>query len=118
PHARNREQFGRPIGVHQAVSHRLADVYIALEEARSLAYWAAWCVTEGDQAGERASLAAKAHAGEAAVLACESAIQVHGGIGMTWEHVLHRYYKRARWIAAFEGSAREQRREIAAALLD
>ncbi|MGH3322204.1 MAG: acyl-CoA dehydrogenase family protein [Streptosporangiaceae bacterium] len=117
-HARTREQFGRPIGVHQAVSHRLSDTYMALQGARSLAYWAAWCVTEGDPRAEQACLAAKALAGDAAVAACESAIQVHGGIGMTWEHPLHRYYRRAQWIAAFDGASRTQRAEVAAALLD
>ncbi|MQA85903.1 MAG: acyl-CoA dehydrogenase [Streptosporangiales bacterium] len=117
-HARSRQQFGRPIGVYQAVSHRVVDSYVGLEEARSLAYWAAWCVAEDDPQADRACLAAKAHAGEAAVAACESAIQVHGGIGFTWEHVLHRYYKRAQWLAAVEGPARDQRAEIAAALLD
>jgi alkylation response protein AidB-like acyl-CoA dehydrogenase len=52
------------------------------------------------------------------VFACENAIQGHGGIGFTWEHVLHRYYKRAQWIAAFDGPARSQRAEVAAFLLD
>jgi alkylation response protein AidB-like acyl-CoA dehydrogenase len=117
-YAKEREQFGRPIGVYQAVSHQASNVYVLLQEARSLAYWAAWCVAEDDEMARQACLAAKALAGEAAVKACESAIQGHGGIGFTWEHVLHRYYKRAQWIAAFDGSARAQRAEIAAYLLD
>lgn len=117
-YAKTREQFGRPIGVYQGVSHVLADTYVTVERARSLAYWAAWCVAEGDPQAERACLAAKSAAAEAAVRACEDAIQVHGGIGMTWEHELHRYYKRAQWLAAFDGNVREQRAELAAALLD
>ncbi len=96
-YAKTREQFGRPIGVYQAVSHQLTDTYVETELARSLAYWAAWCV---------------------AVAACERSIQVHGGIGFTWEHVLHVYYKRALWIQAFGGYAREHRAQIAAWLLD
>lgn len=117
-YAKTREQFGRPIGVFQGVSYKLADTYVALQRARSLAYWAAWAVAENDPQVDRACLAAKSAAGDAAVRACEDVIQVHGGIGMTWDHELHRYYKRAQWLAAFDGSAREQRGELAAFLLD
>jgi alkylation response protein AidB-like acyl-CoA dehydrogenase len=117
-HARTREQFGRPIGVYQAVSHALADTYAEAELARSLAYWAAWCVAEQDGQASLAAPAAKAFAADAAVAACERAIQVHGGVGFTWEHVLHRYYKRAQWIDAFEGFGHEQRAEVARKLLD
>jgi alkylation response protein AidB-like acyl-CoA dehydrogenase len=114
----DREQFGKKIGTYQAVSHPLADTYVETELARSLAYWAAWCVAEDDEQAPVAVAAAKAQAAEAAVAACERAIQVHGGIGFTWEHVLHRYYKRAQWIDAFGGHAAVQRRVVAAALLD
>jgi alkylation response protein AidB-like acyl-CoA dehydrogenase len=117
-HAKTREQFGRPIGVYQAVSHALADTYAETELARSLAYWAAWCVAENDPQAQLAAAAAKAYAADAAVAACERAIQVHGGIGFTWEHVLHRYYKRAQWIDAFEGFGHEHRAEVARELLD
>jgi alkylation response protein AidB-like acyl-CoA dehydrogenase len=117
-YAKTREQFGRPIGVYQAVSHRLADTYVETELARSLAYWAAWCVAEQDEQAPIAVAAAKAYCGDAAVAACERSIQVHGGIGFTWEHVLHHYYKRALWIQAFDGYAREHRAQIAAWLLD
>jgi alkylation response protein AidB-like acyl-CoA dehydrogenase len=117
-YAKTREQFGRPIGVYQAVSHKLADTYVETELARSLAYWAAWCVAEGDEQAPVAVAAAKAYCGDAAVSACERSIQVHGGIGFTWEHVLHVYYKRALWIQAFGGYAREHRAQIAAWLLD
>jgi alkylation response protein AidB-like acyl-CoA dehydrogenase len=117
-YAKTREQFGRPIGVYQAVSHRLSDTYVETELARSLAYWAAWCVAERDEQAPMAVAAAKAYCGDAAVTACERSIQVHGGIGFTWEHVLHRYYKRALWIQAYGGYAREHRAQIAAWLLD
>jgi Acyl-CoA dehydrogenase, C-terminal domain len=117
-YAKVREQFGRPIGVYQAVSHRLADTYVETELARSLAYWAAWCVADEDEHAPIAAAAAKAFCGDAAVTACERSIQVHGGIGFTWEHVLHRYYKRALWIQAFGGYAREHRARVAAWLLD
>jgi acyl-CoA dehydrogenase-like protein len=117
-HAQNREQFGRKIGVYQAVSHQLADTFVETELARSLAYWAAWCVAENDEQTPIAVAAAKSYAADAAVLACERSIQVHGGIGFTWEHVLHEYYKRALWIQAYAGFPREQRAKIAAWLLD
>jgi alkylation response protein AidB-like acyl-CoA dehydrogenase len=117
-HAKNREQFGRKVGVYQAVSHALADTYVETELARSLAYWAAWCVAEEDEMTPVAVAAAKSYCGDAAVAACERSIQVHGGIGFTWEHVLHHYYKRALWIQAFGGYAREQRAKVAAWLLD
>ena len=117
-HAQNREQFGRKIGVYQAVSHQLADTFVETELARSLAYWAAWCVAEDDEQAPIAVAAAKAYAADAAVAACERSIQVHGGIGFTWEHVLHEYYTRALWIQAYGGYPRVQRAEIAAWLLD
>jgi len=117
-YAKDREQFGRKIGVYQAVSHALADTYVETELARSLAYWAAWCVAEQDEQMPVAVAAAKAYAGDAAVAACERSIQVHGGIGFTWEHVLHTYYKRALWIQAFDGYASKHRAQVAAYLLD
>jgi alkylation response protein AidB-like acyl-CoA dehydrogenase len=112
-----REQFGKKIGTYQAVSHPLVDAYVAVELARSLAYWAAWSVAEGDELADQAVAAAKAHATEAAVRACETSIQVHGGIGFTWEHPLHRYYKRALYLEGALGYGREHRAEIAQYLL-
>jgi len=116
-HASTREQFGRPIGSYQAVSHQIVDAYAGMELARSLTYWAAWTVTESHGLSDAACSAAKSSAAEAAVLACERAIQVCGGIGFTWEHVLHRLYKRALWLEAFAGHGREHRARIADAVL-
>ncbi len=113
-----REQFGKKIGTYQAVSHPLADTYVETELARSLAYWSAWCVAEDDEQAPVAVASAKSFCAETAVAACERSIQVHGGIGFTWEHVLHRYYKRAQWIDAFGGHAAKQREVVAAHLLD
>jgi acyl-CoA dehydrogenase-like protein len=117
-HARSRQQFGRPVGVFQAVSHALATTFVELETARSVAYWAAWCVAESDAQAPVAAAAAKAKATEAAVAACERSIQVHGGIGFTWEHVLHRLYKRAQWLEQVGGGPAELRALVAAAILD
>jgi alkylation response protein AidB-like acyl-CoA dehydrogenase len=116
-YAGEREQFGKKIGAYQAISHPLVDAYVAVELARSLAYWAAWCVAEGDEQAALACAAAKSQATEAAVHACETSIQTHGGIGFTWEHPLHRYYKRALWLDGALGYGREHRAEVASSLL-
>ena len=112
-----REQFGRKIGSYQAISHPVVDAYVAVELARSLAYWAAWTVAEHDDQAPLACAAAKSQATEAAVFACERSIQAHGGIGFTWEHALHRYYKRALKLDGALGYGRVQRAEIAESLL-
>jgi Acyl-CoA dehydrogenase, C-terminal domain len=112
-----REQFGKKIGSYQAISHSLVDGYVAVELSRSLAYWAAWCVAENDAQVDLAVAAAKSQATEAAVLACEKSIQAHGGIGFTWEHPLHRYYKRALWLEGALGYGREHRAGVAESLL-
>ena len=116
-HAKTREQFGKPIGVYQAVSHQLADTYADVELARSLVYWAAWCVAEDDENAPVAAAAAKSFTAEAAVSACERSIQVHGGTGFTWEHPLHRFYKRALWLEGFGSRPSELRLEVADAVL-
>ncbi|MGI5455672.1 acyl-CoA dehydrogenase family protein [Streptomyces sp. CA-249302] len=91
-YVRQREQFGRAIGSFQAVKHRLADVYVQLQAARSAAYYAAWAAGQG---GERAGGLALAQALEALRCAAAEGIQLHGGIGFTWEHDAHLYFKRA-----------------------
>ena len=116
-HVSTREQFGRPIGVYQAVSHQLSNTYADLELARSLTYWAAWCVAEDDEQAAVAAAAAKAFAAEAAVTACERSIQVHGGTGFTWEHPLHRFYKRALWLQGTGSTPTALRAEIADAVI-
>ena len=116
-YASTREQFGKPIGVYQAVSHKLADTYVETQLARSLTYWAAWLVAEEDAQAPVAAAAAKAYATDAAAAACERSIQVLGGIGFTWEHPLHRYYKRAEWLQAFAGSSASHRAEVADAIV-
>ncbi|MFI6639432.1 acyl-CoA dehydrogenase family protein [Streptomyces sp. NPDC050504] len=86
-YVKEREQFGRPIGSFQAVKHRLADLYVRVQAARSAAYYAAWDPTEGPLALATAVEALRVTTGEA--------IQLHGGIGFTWEHEAHLYFKRA-----------------------
>ena len=117
-HAASREQFGKRIGTYQAVSHPLATAYTRLELSRSLALWAAWCVATDDRQAQIAAAAAKATAAESAVSVCESAIQVLGGIGFTWEHELQRLYKRTLWIESFGASGSRLRADVAATLLE
>jgi alkylation response protein AidB-like acyl-CoA dehydrogenase len=117
-YAASREQFGRRIGTYQAVSHPLATSYTRLELSRSLALWAAWCVSTSDPQTALAAAAAKASAAESAVGICEASIQVLGGIGFTWEHELHRLYKRALGIESFGASGTRLRAEVAASLLE
>ncbi|MEV3968077.1 acyl-CoA dehydrogenase family protein [Streptomyces sp. NPDC050698] len=89
-----REQFGRPVGSFQAVKHRLADVYVQVQAARSAAYYAAWAAAV-PAAGEPAGGLALAQALQALRRAAAEGIQLHGGIGFTWEHEAHLYFKRA-----------------------
>jgi alkylation response protein AidB-like acyl-CoA dehydrogenase len=117
-YVKEREQFGKPIGVYQAISHPLAKTLMELELGRSLALFAAWCIAEDDVRATIAAASAKALCADAAVAACERSIQAHGGIGFTWEHVLHRLYKRALWIQSWEASSAQLRSEVAAHLLD
>jgi len=117
-YVKEREQFGKPIGTYQAISHPLATTLMELELGRSLALFAAWCIAEGDERATIAAASAKALCADAAVAACERSIQAHGGIGFTWEHVLHRLYKRALGIQSWEASGAQLRSEVAAYLLD
>ena len=117
-YAKEREQFGSPIGKYQAVSHELADTFMDVELTKSLALWATAAISEDDPDATIAAETAKAFAADASVRACERAIQVHGGIGFTWEHVLHRYYKRALWIRAFLASGDDLRAQVTSRLLD
>lgn len=116
-YAKERKQFGKPIGVYQAVSHPLADAFAELELARSLVYAAAWKLDERLDDAQWTASAAKAFVTETAVSILQRAIQACGGIGFTWEHPLHRFYKRALWLQAFAGYPAEHRATIAASLL-
>ena len=94
-YAKDRVQFGRPIGSFQAVKHRCADMLVDVEGIRSSAYWAAWCLGADDPDRSIAASTAKTWASDASKRVMASALQVHGGIGFTWEHDLHLYMKRS-----------------------
>ena len=112
-YAKEREQFDRPIGSYQAVSHRCAEMFLNTEEARSLTYYAAWTADAEPDSLPLAASMAKARASEAAWRVSASALQVHGGIGFTWEHDLHFLLKRARVGAELLGDPRMHRERIA-----
>jgi alkylation response protein AidB-like acyl-CoA dehydrogenase len=112
-HAKEREQFGRPIGAYQAVSHRLVAMLWDVEEARSLTYYAAWVADAEPESLTLAASMAKARASDAATSITHDAIQTLGGIGFTWEHDIHFFLKRARVGAEMLGSARANRERVA-----
>ncbi len=95
-YAKTRTQFGQPIGAFQAIKHRCADMAVSLEAARSAVYYAFWAVAEDAPDRARAASMAKSYCGEVARSICSEAIQVHGGMGFTWELGLHRFLRRAR----------------------
>jgi len=117
-YAKNRLQFGRPIGSFQAIKHRLADALVAVEHARSTAYHAIWALTDGSDDPALAVSIAQATCSEALTRVANDTVQVHGGIGFTWEHQAHLYYKRAYTDAALLGSAEEHRARVAELVLD
>lgn len=95
-YAKDRKQFGRPIGSFQAIKHKCADMLLEVESAKSAAYYAAWCAAQSnDELPAMASLA-KSYCSEAYFHAASENIQIHGGIGFTWEHPAHLYFKRAK----------------------
>ena len=112
-YAKEREQFGRPIGAYQAVSHRLANMLWDVEEARSLTYSAAWAADADPDLLPIAASMAKARASDAATSVTHDAIQTLGGIGFTWEHDIHFFLKRARISAQLLGSPRQHRDRVA-----
>ncbi|MEW6476940.1 MAG: acyl-CoA dehydrogenase [Actinomycetota bacterium] len=115
-HACTRVQFGRPIGSFQAVSHPLADIYVDVELGRSLLYGACLALDEGHSHAGPLVSAVKAWMNDAAVRAAERALQLHGGIGFTWEHDVHLYLRRARANAAAGGGTGHHLDRIAAHL--
>ena len=116
-YARERKQFGRAIGAYQAVSHRCAQMLLEVEGARSGAYYAAWCADSEPDSLPAAASGAKAYSSDAGWRVCGSSLQVHGGIGFTWEHDLHFFLKRAKTNAMLYGSAREHRERVASLAL-
>ena len=112
-YAKEREQFGVPIGSFQAIKHKFADMVIAIERARATCYFAALTIAEDDERRTMATSMAKAAAGDAQRLVAKEGIQIHGGIGYTWEHDVHLLVRRAKADAALFGTATEHRARVA-----
>ncbi len=116
-YAKDRQQFGRPIGSYQAVSHRCAQMLLETENARSAVYGAAWAADAEPESLPRAASMAKAYASDAGWRVPDASLQVHGGIGFTWEHDLHFFLKRGRANAAMFGDSKWHRERVADAVL-
>ena len=112
-YAKERKQFERPIGAYQAVSHRCAQMLMEVESARALTYFAAYAADSEPAELSLAASAAKAYASDAGWRVSASALQVHGGIGFTWEHDLHFFLKRAKTDGHLFGTARQHRDRVA-----
>ena len=112
-YAKLRVAFGKPIGSYQGVKHQAADMLVALENAKSLTYYAAWAFDEGEADAPLAVAMAKAATSDMARKVAGTGIQLHGGIGMTWEHDLQLYYKRARASEVAFGDAAWHRERVA-----
>lgn len=112
-YAKVREQYGRPIGSFQALKHRMAEMYLAVERATALAYYAALTVAEDDPRRSEAASLAKAAASDCQRLVAQDGLQLHGGIGYTWEHDLHFFLKRAKAGEGLLGTGAAHRVELA-----
>jgi alkylation response protein AidB-like acyl-CoA dehydrogenase len=115
-YAKDRVQFGRPIGSFQALKHRCADMLVDVEGMRSTVYWAAWCIGAADPEASVAASTAKIWGSDASKRVMASGLQVHGGIGFTWEHDLHLFLKRAQLDQLTFGDAAYHRVRLAALL--
>lgn len=115
-YAKNRIQFGRPIGSFQAIKHTCADMLLQVESARSAAYYAGWAASENSTELSLAAAQAKSYCSEAFFFCAAQNIQIHGGIGFTWEHEAHLYFKRAQGSQILLGSPQHHRKRIATAL--
>lgn len=116
-YARERIQFDKPIGSFQAIKHRCADMYALVEAARAASYYAICALSEAADDGPRAASMAKAFCGDTAIKCCHDAIQVHGGMGFTWELGLHYFLRRVRVIASIFGDGDFHRERVMAATL-
>jgi alkylation response protein AidB-like acyl-CoA dehydrogenase len=112
-YVKERRQFARPVGSFQALKHRLADVWIAVSQARAASRYAAACLASGDPDAAVAVAVAKAYCSEVAVYAAQECVQLHGGIGFTWEHPAHLYLKRAKADSIGFGTADAHRAALA-----
>lgn len=112
-YAKTRVQFGKPIGTFQGIKHPCAEMLLALESSKSGVYYAAWAIDNAPREAHLAASVAKSYAGEAGYRIAARCLQLHGGIGFTWEHDLHLYFKRAKMTELTFGDGTHHREEIA-----
>jgi alkylation response protein AidB-like acyl-CoA dehydrogenase len=112
-YAKERVQFGKPIGVNQAIKHKCADMLIQVESSKSITYYAAWAVAESIDEAELAASMAKAYTADAYRATSAENIQIHGGVGFTWEYDCHLYFKRAKALEVTYGDPSEHRERVA-----
>jgi alkylation response protein AidB-like acyl-CoA dehydrogenase len=112
-YAKERVQFGKPIGVNQAIKHKCADMLFEVESAKSITYYAAWAAREDNAEAPLAAAMAKAYVSEAYRHASSENIQIHGGVGFTWEYDCHLYFKRAKSDEAWLGDGNYHRERVA-----
>jgi len=112
-YAKERVQFGKPIGVNQAIKHKCADMLIEVESSKSITYYAAWALAEGVDEATLAAAMAKAYTSDAYRHTSAENIQIHGGVGFTWEYDCHLYFKRAKAIEVTYGSPSGHRERVA-----
>ena len=112
-YAKIRQAFGKPIGSYQGVKHKAADMLVEVENSKSITYYAAWAMDEGASEGPLAVSMAKAYVSDAYRRVSAAGIQLHGGIGFTWEHDLHLYFKRAKGSEFTFGDATYHRERVA-----
>ncbi|MFZ1974121.1 MAG: acyl-CoA dehydrogenase family protein [Candidatus Acidiferrales bacterium] len=117
-YAKTRKQFGKPIGMFQAVQHQCADMYLETESARSAVYYAGWALEENPSDAPKAVSIAKMYASDAARTVGNRGIQIHGGMGFTWENDIHLYYRRAKASETAFGDATFHRERIASLVVD
>ena len=117
-YAKTRKQFGKPIGMFQAVQHQCADMYLETESARSAVYYAGWALQENSPDAAKAVSIAKMYSSDAARTVGNRGIQIHGGMGFTWENDIHLYYRRAKASETAFGDATFHRERIASLVID
>jgi len=117
-YAKVREQFGKPIGSFQAIQHKCANMMVQVESAKSATYYAAWAVANDVPEAHLAACMAKAYCSDAYRMVSGEGIQIHGGIGFTWEHDMHLFFKRAKGSEVTFGDATWNRELVAQEVLD
>jgi alkylation response protein AidB-like acyl-CoA dehydrogenase len=112
-YAKERVQFGKPIGVNQAIKHKCADMLLAVESSKSITYYAAWAAEHSEDEAALTASMAKSYVSDAFRSVAAENIQIHGGVGFTWEYDCHLFFKRAKSDESWLGDGTEHRERVA-----